>query len=411
MLVNSLKSKIALFSSLSILLIFGFGSQNFESHTQVNEVEASFLTEFESAFLLLASATSVVTTSDGVITDADVGSTFDIFAFFDEIMNTAIEPVVEFQNGIIIFILDNTTWTSNQEFQATFSVDSDTQSKIDDIDVFVSGAVVLGTGSSAGTATGTDLIDLDLENPTVATTFPDDDSDGIISLSDVTFNVVSTFSETMNTGATPIVSFSPDVTVSPLALSLTGGSWSQTMGNPMDTYTSSYDVFDIGVEVLLVTASTSGAQDAVGNPQQSDPTSNTFNIDHENPTVLSITPQLTPITDAHNGGTFTITVLYSENMDTGTNPTITFPVEDPTNTITSPSGNWPSATTYVATYTVANAGEKVDDVDIKADGAKDAAGNSQVAKTETNEFSIDNENPTVATSTSDDKINGCRRFR
>ena len=65
----------------------------------------------------------------------------------------------------------------------------------------------------------------------------------------------------------------------------------------------------------------------------------------------------------------TLTIDYNEDMDTGTDPTITFPVEDPTTTITFNYGTWSDADTYIAHYDVADAGVDIDDIDITVDDA------------------------------------------
>jgi large repetitive protein len=111
--------------------------------------------------------------------------------------------------------------------------------------------------------------------------------------------------------------------------------------------------------------------------------------------VASVTPNLTTIVDANVGSqTFTLTVVYSEAMNTSVNPTLVFPTasEDPTAspaTLTLNSGSWTNATTFVATYNVTDQDATMPDVDVQVSGAKDAAGNTQVGSTLADKFSID----------------------
>jgi len=121
----------------------------------------------------------------------------------------------------------------------------------------------------------------------------------------------------------------------------------------------------------------------------------TFSIDVTSPTVTLVIPAPSLLADAQVGANnFTVTVDYSEPMDTEINPTITF---DPvvTTTLTPASGTWADANTYLAAYNVADGGVKVDGVDIAVSGARDVAGNLQVIHTAGDVFNIDTENPAI----------------
>ena len=64
----------------------------------------------------------------------------------------------------------------------------------------------------------------------------------------------------------------------------------------------------------------------------------------------NVTPSLTTIADSNVGtATFTLTVTYGEAMNTSISPTITFPAENPNNTLTLNAGQsgWTNITTYV----------------------------------------------------------------
>jgi hypothetical protein len=139
----------------------------------------------------------------------------------------------------------------------------------------------------------------------------------------------------------------------------------------------------------------SGGQDAAGNAQVSSTETGKFSIDTQNPTVTSVTPNLTTVTAANVGSqAFTLTVVYSEAMNTAPNPTISFPTsgKDPTAspaTLTFNSGSWTNSTTYVATYDVANQNVTMSGVDVQVSGGQDAVGNAQVSSTAAGNFSID----------------------
>ena len=160
-------------------------------------------------------------------------------------------------------------------------------------------------------------------------------------------------------------------------------------------YTANYSVTDAGVTVPAVGVSITGAEDLAGNLQVSFSQSNVFSINTQNATVLSVTPNLTMLSDATVGsGKFTVAVVYSEAMKATPAPTITF-TPDVSSTLTFASGSW-SGNTYTATYNVADANVAVSNVGIGVTGAEDAAaGNLQVPFSQSNAFSIDTQNPTV----------------
>ncbi|MEE9150489.1 MAG: Ig-like domain-containing protein, partial [Thermoplasmata archaeon] len=138
-----------------------------------------------------------------------------------------------------------------------------------------------------------------------------------------------------------------------------------------------------------------GAQDAAGNAQVAYSEIDAFDVDTSNPTVVSVTIDDTQITDSDAAGILNITVEYSEPMDTGVYPTLTFaPDVEGSGTLTFSSSDWYDSTHYRVNYTIADVNEEQFDVDITADDAQDVAGNS-VTYTETDAFDVDTENPTV----------------
>jgi predicted extracellular nuclease/methionine-rich copper-binding protein CopC len=124
------------------------------------------------------------------------------------------------------------------------------------------------------------------------------------------------------------------------------------------------------------------------------------------PIITSITPSVPTIVDGT--ATFSLAILFNEAMDTtaGATPVITFPTagEDPTSVITSTGGSW-SGNTYTATFSVADGGVDLADIDVRVAAAKDAAGNTMLAATTADVFSISQLNPTLQSSTpADDAV-------
>ena len=104
------------------------------------------------------------------------------------------------------------------------------------------------------------------------------------------------------------------------------------------------------------------------------------------------------INDSLTGGSFYMTLLYDERMDTSITPSVNFPVEDPANTLTvdiSQSG-WTDVFHYVLAFTVADSNEYVPAIDVQIDSARDENGALQRSYYAADLFTIDTENPYIS---------------
>ena len=115
------------------------------------------------------------------------------------------------------------------------------------------------------------------------------------------------------------------------------------------------------------------------------------------PTVVSLTPSANPIIDIDTQ--LEIVVEFDENMDTGIDPTIDFPVEDPSTTLTFNGGVWDDAQNFRATYDVIDVNVNLAGVDVQVTGAQDVAGNLQNVYDGPDAFDIDSENPVITVDT------------
>jgi hypothetical protein len=144
-----------------------------------------------------------------------------------------------------------------------------------------------------------------------------------------------------------------------------------------------------GAGAITVDVPSASAEDAAGNDNLA---AAQFSIqsDAVAPGVASISGSPDPITDGDAGaGGFTLTTVFSEAMDTSVHPTIGFPSEDPSATLTANAGAWTSATTYVQDYDVTDVQDVIAGVDVSVSGARDAVGNTMAASTTADVFSID----------------------
>src|SRR5207249_1021433 len=102
------------------------------------------------------------------------------------------------------------------------------------------------------------------------------------------------------------------------------------------------------------------------------------------------------ISDFQTGkAAFTLTIHYSAAMRTTIAPVIVLaPAVGAT--LTFAAGSWDGThTTYLASYNVTDAGAHVPSVTVAVRGARNAAGNLQIAKAPSATFAIDMGHPTV----------------
>jgi hypothetical protein len=105
-----------------------------------------------------------------------------------------------------------------------------------------------------------------------------------------------------------------------------------------------------------------------------------------------IVPSVEVIRDSEVGPDgFSLTVDFDEPMNTNIDPTIVFPTagEDPTmSTLLDPRIDWVDGDTFTVTYDVAAEPASIEGVDVQVSGAQDAAGNTMIATTQVDAFSI-----------------------
>lgn len=115
--------------------------------------------------------------------------------------------------------------------------------------------------------------------------------------------------------------------------------------------------------------------------------------------IDAITPSLALIGDADAGtASFALSVHYSADMSTASRPTILFPTEKPTTTLTlnNDASGWLDARTFVARYDVKDANVVLSKVDVSVTAARDSNSSIQIANLTRDVFSIDmTQNPGI----------------
>ena len=131
----------------------------------------------------------------------------------------------------------------------------------------------------------------------------------------------------------------------------------------------------------------------IGN-QAFDKAMNYFNPDL--PRVLSVLPSVEVISDANDGQNFTLTAIFSEDMNTDIDPGLSFIGNNPVPTSLSINGlGWLNPTTFVWTFTAADADEELHNITVQISGAENPMGDEAILFGDNTIFSVDTENPIV----------------
>ena len=314
---------------------------------------------------------------DALLTDADNQSLVTI-TFSESVDQFTIDDLTP-TNGTVATLTQVNLVTYTVVFTATDGVDGTGTVTVD--------ATYADQRENPGT-TGSGNVDIDTENPTVLAV---DADTAVLYEGGLVQRIAVTFSEAMlaDGSAEPSIWFDAGTFTSQ-----SDGAWS--VGNTV--WTETFDLADNDEEFADVWVDVTGTKDAVGNDQQNytaDPQGE-FDIDTVKPSVSTVDVSDLVITDADAGGTFTVTVSFDEDMDTGITPTLVFGSGLNLDSTLSLSGSqWNNPRNFEATYDVSDADVDHDAVSVDVTGAFDKAGNGQENYGPETEFQIDTVNPTV----------------
>jgi len=347
----------------------------------------------------LKKPTPTVNISDDPISQIDLTQTVTVT--FDEAMDATDNPEITFTSTY--FTAGVGVWSSgNTVFTQTFTHSGFEESIPADAAVVTAGSATDITGNTCNGASSVNFQIYTIRpNVTLVTVDPTTISDADAGNN---FTVTIDYDQNMGVVVDPTLVFNPDVVTSG-TLTLTGEVW-----NTNTQFEATYSIADVNEYQSNIDIIITGANNAFGNPQNQYTASDIFSVDTAVPIVQAVTGTPSVINDAQVNvakGQFVLSVQYNEPMNTGFNPTITFPVENPSNTITFASEYWGTTTygndTYYQTYNLVDVGETVLDIDVNVDNnVEDVAGNAPVAAQDfVDVFSIDTENPigTIAVDT------------
>ena len=366
-----------------------------------------------------ATVTNVVPTVT-VVTDNNVGvpawpwdppssAGLVVRVFYSGAMNTNVSPVVTLSAdadppglpATLAFDAARSWWINSTTYRAAFDV-TDANVLVTGIHISAAGAHD-AAGYDQARYYGPEILGIDTYYPPPPLATVQDVAPKVMEVTDIIltqflFALRITYDAQMNTGMSPTVTFTPDVS-STLTFNTAQSYWISDR-----LYLASYDVTDADVSVPEVAVAVTGARDILGNVQEVWSGEHVFWIDTYDPpppppAVLSVTPDPTLLSDATLGtAAFALRITYSQAMNLNYSPAITFSPEVPGTLTYAPAWSWwVSDTTFRARYNVADADALVGPVGVRVTGGYDAATHQLQSSYEgTDNFTIDTSNPPPA---------------
>lgn len=322
---------------------------------------------------------------------------------FDEAMDVNSTPTFEFSEaGLnLSFILNETAsmWMDDMNYMAVFDL-LDNNDEFTDVNVAVTAATD-AVGNNMVSNDQTAVFSIDTKEPgasvavnDLALNEADAGNDALI--------VTVTFDEMMDQSATPELNFPAENPFNiGLVVNTDMSGWQDDM-----TYNFVFDLLDQNAELYDIDVASASGMDMMGNTQSGTLDADQIDIDTRAPLVDITTNSDAWIADANVGSaTWTVDIVFDELMNTDVAPTISFPSEDPSSTLTFNAGSseWDAdQMTYHASFNVADANVELDNIDIEVTGAADRLDNTQQVSETADHFSIDTRNPEVTLFTAND---------
>ncbi len=321
--------------------------------------------------------------SIGMVNESTVGSEgFSIAVTYDEALEDLSAPVLSFPlespDGNVVLNETMSGFTAPETYTFVFDV-LDNDAEIDNIDVSVAGISDVA-GNPSGDIAEMDLFSIDtkapsVQNVTLSSTEVSDAETGD------QFTATIDFDELMDENTPVQLTFDPSQ-----PLSLTSSTDSQWLTGQI--YQSAFDISDEEEESLLSLLLES-ATDVAGNEIVAYGQLDAVTLDNKNPEGF-VTANTYDITNANSGvDGFQLIVLFDEEVSTDVIPEISFPVEDPSASITLNAGSsgW-FGSAYRFNFDVSNDLTPLAYTDMNVSNAEDLIGNSMTMINLIDYFSI-----------------------
>jgi hypothetical protein len=336
--------------------------------------------------------------SQSIINISDIGENFTYSISFDRVMNTAVNPDLEFlmdnpvSSGAIAQI--SSEWVDEFTFEVTYEV-LVSELQLTNIKVKIEHAEdENGYVQQVFLSANPYLIDTD--RPEIVSVLPQSTliNDQLASAGQYT--VAVNFNEACDTGVFPIVELNSASDLSSTLIFNPGASsWASA-----NQFIAAFNLTDNEDEFGDISVQVSGTQDAAGNGQEQYESNPIIGIDTRNPLIDDITVSDAVLIQQDAGSmALVITLEFDEEMNTTLSPQFSFVNDNPLGTslfLNSTNSLWLNSTTYQRAYNLINWDEEFFNINIQLQNMKDLAGNNPGTSLLQQLFIIDTKRPNVS---------------
>lgn len=326
-----------------------------------------------------------------IITDAHVGSPFNITITFDKAMDQTVTPSLIILNPAAESSLQLTggSWTDAFNYVAVYNI-IDNNVTVNNIVVSAQGAedlngVVNAPGVSVPFA-------IDTQNPLgmVEVTGADNTFNDAAAAQNASVDITLEFSETMDTSSDPVFTFSNSDAAASMVLNNSSSWTSET------TFHAIFDFIDNNVEASNVDIEIASAKDANGNNQVAAVLAEVITIDTKAPiAVLGLSAE--NLSDANTGEILQLTLNFDSPMNTSIEPVVNASGLTMQNNLAQIPGSYNAGgTAYTANFVVLDGNLQASGIIFSSIGGQDLAGNPYEAVLANTALSIDTKNPQVS---------------
>lgn len=332
--------------------------------------------------------------SDTIINVDDIANQFTLDFEFNSAMDTALVPTFSFiTTGLDNAIgLNEVIWIDSFKLQVSLVVLSSTSTFLE-TEVQLSN-MITGLGGNLENYTFKNYFIVDTKIPELVSVTP---NPTLINDQNLTTNLdlVLVFDEVCDTTIAPSVSFQATNYVNPTLVTNTSNSyWLND-----STYNFNNGILDYNETINNINVLVSGITDLHENQLLANPTGALFEIDTENPIVLSMVSSDTLITQENLSSPLeTLTINFSEDMDVSVMPTVTFLNQgNPFNFIVqNPSlSNWINPQTLEVTYAILNSTNNLIAIDVLIENVRDINLNDAIDTLHSNVLWSDMKSPEI----------------
>ncbi len=338
-----------------------------------------------------------VVASDPVINIDDIGGTFSLHIYFNQDMDTNVDPTINFISqdpNISSLQYVSEEWVSSTEYVFNYNVLNGDE-KLENVYVQVVGAFDTDGRNQHKYVSAPPML-IDTERPEITAINYNETllNDAVAESSWLLMTIE--LDEKADTSSVPAISFDGAADLSNTLFFLPENSmWIDAM-----TYQATFSVVDNDEEVANIGVAIVEFMDRAGNEQTAYQGENQFSIDTRNPEFVEVGVNNDVLNvQAIGNNSLQVALEFDEAMDMDLTPSFNFVNDNPLGsalTLNTVSSGWADEFTYNMNFNLSSTPVDMSDIVIELSDFTDAAGNVPAETTIIDLFIIDTQKPLVA---------------